>query len=143
MTVQPTGQLTVTKSANPTTVTAAGQHVVYSFEVSNPGHVTITDLGVTDTAFSGTGSTPVITCPVTTLAPGGSTTCTASYIVTQADVDAGQIANTAVAHGSSPTGDAVDSPPSSATVTAKHTPSLTVSKSATPATVNDAGDVIS
>lgn len=37
-----------------------------------------------------------ITCPVTTLQPSTGETCTATYTVTQADIDAGSITNTAV-----------------------------------------------
>ena len=40
----------------------------------------------------------------TTLAPGASTTGTASYVVTQADVDRGSIVNTATVAGTPPVG---------------------------------------
>ncbi len=55
-----------------------------------------------------------MTCPVTTLAPGASTTCTsAAYTITQPDVDAAHVANTATASAKTPTGGALTSPPSS------------------------------
>ena len=45
-----------------------------------------------------------VACPVTVLAPGDSTTCTATYTLTQVDVDSGHFANTATATGTPPPG---------------------------------------
>ena len=45
-----------------------------------------------------------ITGYATTLAPGASTTGTATYVVTQADVDRGSIVNTAIVQGTPPVG---------------------------------------
>ena len=87
--------LSLTKTVAPATVTAAGQTVTYSFAVTNTGNVTVHGISIAETAFSGTGTLSPATCLATTLAPGASTTCTATYTVTQADVDAGQVTNTA------------------------------------------------
>ena len=144
-TVSATGAaaLRVVKSASPTTVTAAGQSVGYSFAVTNTGNVTLTGVAITETAFGGSGTRPVATCPVTTLAPGASTTCTAGYTVTQADVDAGSVTNTATASGTGPSGTPATSGPSSATVTATEAAALTLVKSASPSVVAAAGDPVS
>ena len=84
-----------------------------------------------------------MTCPDTTLAPAASTTCTASYTVTQADVDNGSIVNSAVADGTDPTGTPVPTtPPSTATVTVTPEPGLSVVKTADPTTVTAAGDTV-
>ncbi|MEE1827573.1 hypothetical protein PUR61_36150, partial [Streptomyces sp. BE20] len=79
-----------------------GQTLVYSYLVKNTGNVTLTGVSVTDTSFSGTGTPPAITCPDTTLVPGQSMICSATYTVTQADADAGTLTNTATATGTPP-----------------------------------------
>ncbi|MFT4010041.1 MAG: hypothetical protein QM655_08365, partial [Nocardioidaceae bacterium] len=79
----------------------------------------------------------------TTLAPDASTECTATYTVTQADLDAGTaISNTATATGEDPTGESVTSSESTATVTVDQSASLSVVKSANVASVDAAGDTI-
>ncbi|MGH1526696.1 DUF7507 domain-containing protein [Leifsonia sp. L25] len=83
------------------TVASAGDTVTYRFEVSNTGNVSVSALAIDETAFSGTGTMTTPVCGVTVLAPGQSTTCTAHYSVTQADVDAGHVTNTAVANATS------------------------------------------
>ncbi|MFD7642608.1 hypothetical protein ACFV4P_18325 [Kitasatospora sp. NPDC059795] len=125
-----------------TTTLAPGQSLDYSYVVTNTGAVTLTDVTVTDTSFSGAGTPPAISCPSTTLDPGASMTCTATYTVTQADIDAGTIANTAVATGQPPTGAPVTSSPDSATVTLTRSPALTLAKSASPTTVTAAGETV-
>ena len=72
-----------------------GDTLTYEFLVTNEGDVTLDTVGVTD-PLPGMSA---ISCPATQLAPGASTTCTGTYVVTQADVDAGQIFNTATASG--------------------------------------------
>ncbi|MFJ7275709.1 LPXTG cell wall anchor domain-containing protein, partial [Kitasatospora sp. NPDC098663] len=136
--------LTIMKTASPTTVTAAGQVVDYSFLVTNTGDVTLTNVTVNETAFSGTGTPPVITCPpgAASLAPGASVTCTAPYTVTQADINAGSITNTATATGTPPTGPPVTSPPSNATVTATSNPALTIAKSVDATELTAVGQVL-
>ncbi|MFD4893021.1 beta strand repeat-containing protein [Kitasatospora sp. NPDC058397] len=142
--VPATPSLTIMKTASPTTVTAVGQVVDYSFLVTNTGNVTLTNVTVNETAFSGSGTPPVITCPAgaASLAPHTSVTCTAPYTVTQADINAGSITNTATATGTPPTGPPVTSPPSNATVTATASPAITIMKTASPTTVTAVGQVV-
>ena len=127
----PTPGITVVKSANPTTVTAAGQTVKYSFVVTNTGNVTLTAVGVADTDFSGSGTFPQIDCPTTTLVAGQIETCTATYTVTQADVDAGTLRNTADVKGTPPDGTPLTPVPSNpVTVTIPASPALSIVKTA-------------
>ncbi|WP_442915023.1 DUF7507 domain-containing protein, partial [Leifsonia sp. Leaf336] len=71
--------LDLTKTANPATVTAAGDTITYTFHVTNTGNVPIDSIAIQEGNFSGTGSISAITCNATTLAPAASTDCTATY----------------------------------------------------------------
>ena len=64
--------------------------------MTNTGNVTLTAVVIDDPLVG------AVVCPVTTLAPGESTTCTATYTLTQVDVDAGHVANTATVTGNRP-----------------------------------------
>ena len=144
---QPTataGTITVVKTADVTAITTVGQTVTYSFKVTNTGPVTLTNINVTDLQASPAtqANLSVITCPLTTLAAGASTTCTATYVVTQADLNSGSLKDTAIAHGTTPTGTTVDSPPSTVTIPAVQTPKITVVKSAAEASFATVGDVV-
>ncbi|MEE6387721.1 GEVED domain-containing protein [Microbacterium paraoxydans] len=136
--------LTVAKTADRTEITAAGQTITYSFLITNTGNVTIADVGVTETTFSGTGTAPVITCPAAaaSLAPGAQVTCTAPYVVTQADIDAGGVSNTATVTGEPPTGEPPVSPPSTVVVPADETPAITLVKTADPTSIAAVGATV-
>jgi uncharacterized repeat protein (TIGR01451 family) len=95
--------ITLAKSASVASFSAAGTKITYSYRVTNTGNVTLTSVKVTD-PMSGLSA---ITCPATTLAPGATETCTASYATTQADVDKGSIHNTGTATGTLPGGTTV------------------------------------
>jgi hypothetical protein len=88
-TIPATPSLSIDKTADTAGPLIVGQVVNYTYLVTNTGNVTITGVDVNETAFNGTG-TPVpnpTTVGSTTLAPGGFVTFTASYTVTQADID--------------------------------------------------------
>lgn len=129
VTIAQSPSLTLIKSAGPGGFTHAGQVVDYSFDITNTGNVTLSAVGVSEVAFSGTGSMTVPDCTPVVIAPAGASTCTASYTLTQADVDAGVVTNTATASGTPPVGAAVDSAPSDALVTITPTAAITMVKS--------------
>lgn len=93
------GRVIVTSSTSPATVTKAGQRVTYTVRVKNGGSAGLSSVSVAQTDFTGAGPAPRVTCPVAVLAPGASTTCTATYAVTQADVDEGGVMSEIVASG--------------------------------------------
>jgi gliding motility-associated-like protein/uncharacterized repeat protein (TIGR01451 family) len=76
--------------------------ITYSFTVSNPGNVTLFNVTITDPLVTVTGG------PIT-LDPGASdaTSFTATYIITQTDIDAGEVINQATATGTDASGTTV------------------------------------
>lgn len=101
-----------------------GETIQYRFAVTNTGSTTVTGVTVDDARVSG------ITPASADLAGGASTTFTASYTVTQDDIDSGSIENTATATGSGEFGETVQSPPSTALIDAPAEPGLQAIKSA-------------
>lgn len=86
-----------------------GEVIAYSFTVENTGNVTLTGVSVTDPMPGLTAITPA---DVASLAPGDDAVFTASYTVTQADVDAGEpVRNSATAAGTAPDDTSVGSEP--------------------------------
>ncbi|MDR0487787.1 MAG: Ig-like domain-containing protein, partial [Propionibacteriaceae bacterium] len=81
-----TTELTLDVSVNPTALTAANQTATFSFEVTNTGVVEVKDLQVTAPTTLASGTLGAISCPVTILAAGATTTCTATYTSAQGDI---------------------------------------------------------
>jgi LysM repeat protein len=79
---------------------AVGQTINYSYTVTNTGTVALTG-PVTINSDKGAGSCPGLNTAGnfnTTFDPGEIIFCTGSYLITQADLDAGSITNTATAN---------------------------------------------
>ncbi len=137
--------ISVMKQSTTTAITVVGQVVPYSYVVVNNGSLTLTGVNVTDVQAPPSSNVDLTTivCPVTTLAPRASTTCTATYTVTQADLDNGSLADTATAHGTPPRGPAVDSAPDTLTIPAAGlVADISVVKSSTATTINSVGQVV-
>ncbi len=88
---------TVTPAADQNAV-KPGDKIQYSYLVTNVGNTTLKTVSVSDSNLIN------VTCPTPPspgLAPGSAETCTAdhAYTVTQADVDAGAVNDTATASG--------------------------------------------
>jgi len=129
--------LNITKTADTNTYTAVGDVITYTIVVENTGNVTITDIDVVDDL---TGDEWFIA----SLAPGESITFTASYVITQEDIDAGSVLNTVTATGEDHEGETVSVSDDETVEVDPDTlsPELTVNKTADPLTFSQVGDVI-
>jgi len=117
-----------------------GDILTYNIVVTNTGNVTLTDLVVTDETAD------LSSTDIAFLNPGSSSTITASYTVTQDDLDEGQVVNTA-----SVTGTYLDetsepqtvSDTDSETVMADQEPGINVLKTASASTYSTVGEQLS
>ena len=117
--------LTVAKSSPTGPYSTVGDILTYSYLVTNTGNVSLTSLSIADDIVDGAGGS--VSCPAlpaTGIAPLATHTCSATYAVTQADIDGGSVVNTATA-----TSGAQTSGPSSVTINADQSPELTLAKS--------------
>ncbi|MNS06832.1 Large cysteine-rich periplasmic protein omcB precursor [compost metagenome] len=92
------------QDANNDGIVNAGDVIEYDFTVTNTGNVTITNIMVTDPIVTVSGG------PLASLAPqaSDSTTFTATYTITQADIELGAVYNLALAEGTDPNGNPID-----------------------------------
>jgi large repetitive protein len=142
--VQQAFGLSLEKRSTATSFGAVGDQVSYSYIVTNSGTVTLRSVvSVTDDKIVAPRKVVCPPLPAAGVPPGGSTTCTATYVVTQADIDNGSVTNTASASSSVSAGNVVTSGPDSVTVPAAQNPGLSVSKSSTTASFDAVGDTVS
>ena len=135
----------LTKDADVTEVDAAGDVITYTYTLENTGTVSLTNITLSDDNFTpantGDDFTPTQTSNGngdTTLDVGETWTYTATYTVTQADIDSGA-ALVNVATGNS---DETDPKTDNETVTVDQNPNFTIVKSADVTEVDAANDVI-
>ncbi|NLZ24734.1 DUF11 domain-containing protein, partial [Candidatus Dojkabacteria bacterium] len=110
-----------------------GDLITYTFKVRNIGNITLTGITVTDLLLGG----DLVSCSRDTLLVGEDTTCTATYPVTQDDIDKGEVKNTATAGSTEGASDEDDE-----IVELPQEPGLSINKSATPSTYSKVGDII-
>ena len=90
-----TPALTLDKTVAESSYDSVGDILTYSYKLTNSGNVTLA------APYSVDDDKTTVTCPATpaTLAPLAFVTCSATYAVTQADIDAGFVTNVAMGHG--------------------------------------------
>jgi uncharacterized repeat protein (TIGR01451 family) len=110
-----TASLQLTKTASPSTYFAVGNVITYTYVLKNTGNVTL------KAPFAVTDNKTIVTCPATptSIAPGATITCTATYTIKATDLNAtntGSVTNTATATAKDPNNNTVTSNPAQATV---------------------------
>ena len=91
-----TPAVSLSKSADPSKYSYAGDVISYSYLVTNTGNVALTGVTVTDNKAT-------VSCPSNTVAVGASMTCTASYTILAGDITATSVTNTATVTSNAPT----------------------------------------
>ncbi|WP_410574434.1 hypothetical protein [Amycolatopsis sp. cmx-4-61] len=129
-----------------------GETIDYTVVITNVGGVTLSGVNVTDVLGVPGAPELKLNCDGTLpadLAPAAKITCTASYTLTQADLDRGEVVNTATATGKAPApaGTSVTSGPSAVTTKLLVSAKVAIAQSATVEdrntnAVEDAGDYI-
>ncbi len=128
--------LSLSKTANPMTYNSVGAAIHYTLVARNDGNVTLASVSITDPKFASLGCTQPVS-----LSPGAALTCTGTYAISQADLNAGSVTNTASAAGMFGT-TPVQANPASVTVTAAQSLNLSLSKTASPSNYSSIGAVI-
>ncbi|WP_347109245.1 hypothetical protein AAHB33_01195 [Paenarthrobacter sp. S56] len=129
-----------TKTADASGVQApsvVGDRINYSFSAKNTGNVTLTDVVIND-PLPGLSSL-VYAWPGVEgiLLPGQTVTATATYAITQADIDAGHVANTATTTGNPPTGPAITPEPGKTDTPLTPAPAMEFTKTADASQIHD------
>ncbi len=133
-------ELTLTKTAVQETYDAVGDVIDYDFVVENTGEAAVAGPVTIDDDLTSDESCPAVTTVGDNdgdLDPGESVTCGATYTITQADLDAGQVENVASASA-----DGITSNEDGVTVPALQDYALSLKKTASPLTYREAGDEI-
>ncbi|MFA9192761.1 hypothetical protein AAGV28_15415, partial [Flavobacterium sp. FZUC8N2.13] len=96
--------IALVKTASVSGTGILGDVITYTFAVTNTGNTTLSNVVVTDPMVGLT----ITGNPIATLAVGASSAViTGTYTITQADIDAGKVVNTALATAKDPKGNEV------------------------------------
>jgi len=120
------GAISLLKEATPPSYDTLNQVITYTYTVTNLGSDVITGIALAETR--NTNPNPP-SCPGTTLAGSASFQCTATYTITQPDIDNGSVTNTAAVTGMSSVGPVIAQ--TSRTITFIPKPKLALTKDGT------------
>jgi len=121
--------LTKTVAAAHTDYLVLAEEVTYTYTLTNSGTSTLAGpFTVSDDQIGDPKGTLFACGTEVSLAPGAATTCTATYIITQDDLDAGSLTNVAVAYSADEDGDLVTSNDAEQTIGADQQPLIGIAK---------------
>ena len=100
-TAEVTSAISLAKGASPTTYSTVGQTITYTYTITNTGNVSLgsAQFTVSDDHIGTPLGTPFNCGAPVALAPNGTVSCTKSYTISQADLNAGSVTNKATASG--------------------------------------------
>ena len=130
--------IVLAKSAAEPSFSSVGTVLHYTLVATNDGNSTLTAVTISDPLLGTLSCTPA---QPATLAPGASLSCTGTYTVGQADLDAGHRANTASVAGTGPAAQPV-SDTATEDVPAAQSPHVSLTKGATELSFSSAGTVL-
>lgn len=131
--------LTMTGAPEPDIAASPGERITYTVTLTNDGNVTLDDVTV-DPLVAGMEVSGCLPAP---LAPGESRTCILSQVVTQAQMDAGEVPAAVAGVATVRGGDALDPAPSvDLTIPTEQRPAISLSKNADVTFVEHPGDEI-
>jgi uncharacterized repeat protein (TIGR01451 family) len=131
-------EITLVKTADPQLYYNVGDIIIYTFTATNTGNVTLTNVVINDPL---TRTVEKLMTP-STLAPGESATASATYTITQADMDAGQVTNVATVTGYDPDDNPVENEDDEVVVDPNQNPAISLEKTADPLVFTEVGELI-
>ncbi|WP_162142723.1 DUF7507 domain-containing protein, partial [Algoriphagus marincola] len=126
--------LTLIKTASAQSYSSVGEDITYDLTVTNSGNVTLTDLNLVDPLTG-------LNQDLGDFIPGESISIQSNYVITQGDLDAGEVKNTATVSGLDPGSQEV-SDSDTVVMNAVQNPDLLFEKIAIPRIFDQAGDQI-
>jgi hypothetical protein len=139
-----TAEISLSIKANKTQFSSAGEVINYTYTIHNSGDVTLYNINFTENLL-----TPQCPASISPIAAGASVVCTGTHTTTAAEVQAGVVVDTASTSGTGTERGCCSSDPHTVSNSARleipmqgQTPSLTLTKTFSPATFKQLGEVI-
>jgi large repetitive protein len=134
--------VTLDKASTTSSYAAVGEVIPYTFTYRNIGSVWINNVSVSDPKVTSVSCPAPPAAGTANLDPGEQVVCTANYTVTQADIDAGSIVNTATATGTAQAGSLGPVSDSNTIAGPASAPAVRLTKAASPSPFGGVGTTL-